>query len=119
MLKICTSISGVREPRPVFSFCFDAPAAIESQAFSLKLPEQFFSLYSPPKTETAFKVSRERLEEDIKFISKMVSLSRTSQINFPTHGHQDRQRVHQSERVPVHPLLYALSSRTSGCSKAS
>ena len=57
-------------------FDFDAFAAIESQAFSLKLPDQFFSLYSPPKTESAFKASRERLEEDITFASKIVRLSR-------------------------------------------
>lgn len=59
---------------PFSSFCSDASVAIESQAFSLKLPEQFFSLYSPPKTDNAFKASRERLEEDIKFASKMVCL---------------------------------------------
>jgi hypothetical protein len=97
----------------------DPPAAIESQAFSLKSPEHFFSLYSPPKTDNAFKASRERLEEDIKFMSKMVRLFFESRTNFPTHERQDRQRLYQSERIPVHPLLYALSSRTAGCSKTS
>lgn len=46
---------------------------IESQAFSLKLPEQFFSIYSPPKGDSAFKASRERLEEDLTFASKMIA----------------------------------------------
>ena len=73
MLRIYTSTSGVRKPRSTVQFYFDTPTAIESQAFSLKLPEQFFSLYSPPKSDNAFKASRERVEEDIKFAAKMVS----------------------------------------------
>ncbi|KAF9647199.1 Sec1-like snare protein [Thelephora ganbajun] len=56
---------------------------IETQAFSLKLPEQFFSLYSPPKTNNAFKGSRERLEEDIKFTSKMIANVCISLNEFP------------------------------------
>lgn len=79
MLETYTPTSGVREPRPLIAVCLDAPTAIESQAFSLKLPEHFFSLYSPPKTDSAFKASRERLEEGIKFMSKMVCPFRTSQ----------------------------------------
>lgn len=110
MLKTYTSISGVREPLSAVGPYFDVLAAIESQAFSLKSPEQFFSLYSPPKTESAFKASRERLEEDIKFTARVVSPSHTPQIDLIAHGHQDRQRVHQSERISIHPVLYALSS---------
>ncbi|KAF9784931.1 Sec1-like protein [Thelephora terrestris] len=56
---------------------------IESQAFSLKLPEHFFSLYSPPKTDSAFKASRERLEEGIKFMSKMIANVCISLNEFP------------------------------------
>ena len=74
MLETYTSTSGVCEPHYLIVVCSNAPTAVESQAFSLKSPEQFFSLYSPPKTDNAFKASRERLEEGIKFMSKMVRL---------------------------------------------
>ncbi|EIN09586.1 Sec1-like snare protein [Punctularia strigosozonata HHB-11173 SS5] len=46
---------------------------IEAQAFSLKLPGMFFSLYSPPRSESAFRTSRDRLEEDLRFISKCIT----------------------------------------------
>ena len=87
MSKIYTSTSGVCEPLSAVGLYFDAPTAIESQAFSLKLPEQFFSLYSPPKTDSAFKASRERLEEDLKFTAKTVSLPCLSEVNSTAHRH--------------------------------
>jgi syntaxin-binding protein 1 len=46
--------------------------AAEAQVFSMKAPELFFSLYSPPKSDNAAKAARDRLEEDIKFASKVV-----------------------------------------------
>ncbi|KAF9480487.1 Sec1-like snare protein [Pholiota conissans] len=46
--------------------------AIEAQAFSLQEPSYFFSMYSPPRTEAAYKLARVRLEEDLRFTSKMI-----------------------------------------------
>lgn len=48
------------------------PLAIEAQMFSLQEPSHFFSTYSPPRTEAAYKPGRARLEEDLRFASRMV-----------------------------------------------
>lgn len=48
-------------------------SATEAQTFSLHEPSMFFSMYSPPRSEAAVKSARERLEEDLRFISKIVS----------------------------------------------
>ena len=40
--------------------------------FSLQEPGHFFSTYSPPRTEAAYKPARARLEEDLRFASRMV-----------------------------------------------
>ncbi|KAJ2914649.1 hypothetical protein MD484_g5748, partial [Candolleomyces efflorescens] len=48
-------------------------AATEAQTFSLDEPSYFFSIYSPPRTEAAFKAARDRLEEDLRFASKMIT----------------------------------------------
>ncbi|KAK7056390.1 syntaxin binding protein 1 [Paramarasmius palmivorus] len=47
--------------------------ALEAQTFSLDLPEHFFSIYSPPRSESAYSEARGRLEEDIRFASKLIS----------------------------------------------
>lgn len=47
--------------------------AIEAQVFSMREPSYFFSMYSPPRTDASFKPARARLEEDLWFMSKMVS----------------------------------------------
>jgi syntaxin-binding protein 1 len=52
--------------------------ATEAQTFALNEPGLFFSLYSPPRTEAAYKAARDRLEEDLMFTSKMVSPSSLS-----------------------------------------
>lgn len=52
-------------------------AALESQAFSVKRPGQFFNAFSPPRSDAAFISARSKLEEELRFTSKMVSL-RTS-----------------------------------------
>jgi hypothetical protein len=44
--------------------------ATEAQAFSLKTPELFFDLYSPPRKELK---ARERLEQILRFAGKRVS----------------------------------------------
>jgi syntaxin-binding protein 1 len=49
------------------------PAA-EAQTFSLQAPEFFFGLYSPPRSDSVFKAARARLEEELRFSSKIVSL---------------------------------------------
>ncbi|KDQ61398.1 hypothetical protein JAAARDRAFT_30828 [Jaapia argillacea MUCL 33604] len=46
---------------------------IESQAFSLKLPHFFFTLYSPPRTESAYPIARARLLSDISFLSRQLA----------------------------------------------
>lgn len=45
---------------------------MEAQTFSLQDPGLFFSLYSPPQSDGSFRLARTRLEEDLKFVSKMV-----------------------------------------------
>ncbi|KAI0642273.1 Sec1-like protein [Trametes meyenii] len=47
--------------------------AIESQAFSLRTPGSFFNIYSPPRSDTSFKPMRDRLDEELRFMSKMIS----------------------------------------------
>ncbi|CAL1714155.1 unnamed protein product [Somion occarium] len=47
--------------------------AIESNTFSLKQPGSFFSIYSPPRSDNAFKASRDHLEEELRFSSKMIA----------------------------------------------
>ncbi|KAF8967661.1 Sec1-like snare protein [Flammula alnicola] len=47
--------------------------AIEAQAFSMQEPSYFFSIYSPPRTESSYKPARTRLEEDLRFTSKMIA----------------------------------------------
>jgi len=48
------------------------PLAMEGQMFSLQEPSHFFSTYSPPRTDAAYKLARARLEEDLRFASRMV-----------------------------------------------
>ncbi|KAF6761496.1 ras opposite [Ephemerocybe angulata] len=47
--------------------------ATEAQTFSLNEPGLFFSIYSPPRTEAAYKGARDRIEEDLRFTSKMIA----------------------------------------------
>ncbi|EPQ56577.1 Sec1-like snare protein [Gloeophyllum trabeum ATCC 11539] len=47
--------------------------AIEAQAFSLKQPGLFFSFFSPPRNESAYKPARARLEEDVRFAAKCIA----------------------------------------------
>lgn len=49
--------------------------AMEAQAFSLDLPELLFSIFSPPRNDTLYRAARDRLEEDIRFASKVVRWS--------------------------------------------
>ncbi|KAK7685678.1 hypothetical protein QCA50_011022 [Cerrena zonata] len=47
--------------------------AIESNSFTLKQPESFFSLFSPPRNDAGFKPARDHLEEQLRFSSKMIA----------------------------------------------
>ncbi|KAK0239011.1 Sec1-like snare protein [Armillaria nabsnona] len=46
---------------------------VEAQTFSLQTPEMFFSIYSPPRHENDYSRARERLEEDLRFTSKIIT----------------------------------------------
>jgi hypothetical protein len=46
--------------------------AIEARTFTIDEPSFFFSIYSPPRQESAAKLARDRLLEDMRFTSKMV-----------------------------------------------
>lgn len=58
-----------------------AKLAIEAQAFSLKMPEQFFGMFSPARSEGTAKAAKDRLEEDVRFVAKSV---RDLHFIFPT-----------------------------------
>ncbi|KAF8906192.1 ras opposite [Gymnopilus junonius] len=75
-------------PEPLFERLTSSPAephlqglkelflnynAIEAQVFSMREPSYFFSMYSPPRTDAAYKPARARLEEDLWFMSKMIA----------------------------------------------
>ncbi|KAH9913550.1 Sec1-like protein [Epithele typhae] len=75
-------------PEPLFQRLMSSPAeprlkalqelfvnfwAIEAQAFSSKTPATFFNLYSAPRSETSFKPWLDRLNEELRFISQMIS----------------------------------------------
>ncbi|KAI1791834.1 Sec1-like protein [Ganoderma leucocontextum] len=47
--------------------------AIEAQAFTVRNPGAFFNIYSPPRSDTSFKAMRDRLDEELRFMSKMIS----------------------------------------------
>ncbi|PPQ62890.1 hypothetical protein CVT24_006288, partial [Panaeolus cyanescens] len=57
--------------------------ALEAQVFSIKEPSYFFSMYSPPRTEAAYRPARLRLEEDMRFASKMIANVCISLNEFP------------------------------------
>ncbi|KAF9454243.1 Sec1-like snare protein [Macrolepiota fuliginosa MF-IS2] len=47
--------------------------AIEAQVFTINEPSFFFSMYSPPRSEGAFRGAKDRLLEDMRFTSKMIT----------------------------------------------
>lgn len=48
---------------------------MEAQAFSLRVPEHFFSMYSPPRSDATARPERDRVEEDIRFVAKSVRIA--------------------------------------------
>lgn len=57
---------------PFVTYNVACSAAVEAQTFSLKLPGSFFNMYSPPRSDSAVRMARDRLEEELRFVSKMV-----------------------------------------------
>ncbi|KAF7365513.1 hypothetical protein MVEN_00424400 [Mycena venus] len=47
--------------------------AAEAQTFSLQAPEFFFGMYSPPRSDSHFKAARARVEEELRFASKVIA----------------------------------------------
>ncbi|KAJ8456753.1 hypothetical protein ONZ51_g11942 [Trametes cubensis] len=47
--------------------------AIEAQAFSVRSPGAFFNMYSPPRNDMLYKPMRDRLDEELRFMSKMIT----------------------------------------------
>ncbi|OSD04764.1 Sec1-like protein [Trametes coccinea BRFM310] len=47
--------------------------AVEAQAFTLRNPGSFFNLYSPPRSDTSFKPMRDRLDEELRYMSRMIA----------------------------------------------
>jgi hypothetical protein len=77
---------------------------MEAQAFSLRVPEHFFSMYCPIRSDATARAERDRLMEDIRFVAKSV---RSVQMLSPppfSHlllahvvWHPDRKRVHHAQ----------------------
>ena len=98
-----------------------APLASEAQVFSLQEPGYFFSMYSPPRTEAAYKPARTRLEEDLRFASRMVrSIESHYWSNFTlSFAFQDNKRLHLSQRISLYPILHAFKPSSIGTVEAS
>ncbi|KAI0306079.1 Sec1-like snare protein [Multifurca ochricompacta] len=94
--------------------------AIEAQAFSLRVPEQFFSMYSPPRSDATARAERDRLEEDIRFVAKSIANVCITLNEFPYiryyvpahHGPLGALRPHESTRAAPRPQENSLRWRT-------
>ncbi|KAF5377779.1 hypothetical protein D9757_008057 [Collybiopsis confluens] len=80
--------------------------AMEARTFSVDTPEQFFSIYSPPRNENGYRAARDRLEEDLRFASKIISnvcitLNENPYIRYYVPGHH----------LPLGPLKPHTSTR--------
>jgi syntaxin-binding protein 1 len=69
--ELYLNFSGAVQARSASSVTY-ALLAVESQLFSLNMPELFFSIFSPPRGEAAARGARDRLEEDLRFVSRVV-----------------------------------------------
>jgi syntaxin-binding protein 1 len=105
-------------------------AAIEQRVFSIRSPAFFFSMYAPHKEvpattftprkaeavqmspmQVAVKGVRERLDNDLRFMAKSVSLIPCT--SFTRLSRElDLKRVCTHEREPTHPILCPLTPRT-------
>ncbi|EKM50683.1 uncharacterized protein PHACADRAFT_264085, partial [Phanerochaete carnosa HHB-10118-sp] len=85
--------------------------ALESQAFSVKRPGQFFNAFSPPRSDATFISARSKLEEELRFTSKMlvnvcVTLNELPYIRyyFPSHHPPlGPLKPHDTTRAPPPP----------------
>ncbi|KIP07104.1 hypothetical protein PHLGIDRAFT_35581 [Phlebiopsis gigantea 11061_1 CR5-6] len=85
--------------------------ALEAQVFSIKRPGAFFTAYSPPRNDAAFRSSRDQLEEELRYASKMlvnicVTVNEDPYIRYylPTHHPPlGPLRPHASTRAPPPP----------------
>lgn len=84
--------------------------AIEAQAFSLQEPSYFFSIYSPPRTEAGYKPARARLEEDLRFASRMVGFAFSRQFYNMLILYEDYKPLYRPQRISIRPISYARSS---------
>ncbi|KAI0284481.1 Sec1-like protein [Russula brevipes] len=80
--------------------------AIEAQAFSLRMPEHFFSMYCPFHSDATARAERDRLEEDIRYVAKSIANVCITLNEFPyiryyvpaNHGPLGALRPHESTR---------------------
>ncbi|KAF8493208.1 Sec1-like protein [Russula emetica] len=94
--------------------------AIESQVFSLHVPEYFFSMYSPPRSDATARAERDRLTEDIRFVAKSIANVCITLNEFPYiryyvpahHGPLGALRPHESTRAVARPPENSLRWRT-------
>ncbi|KAJ6511943.1 Sec1-like snare protein [Mycena vitilis] len=85
--------------------------AAEAQTFSLQAPEFFFGLYSPPRSDAHFKAARARVEEELRFTSKVIAnvcitLNEFPLIRYympPNHPPLGALKPHASTRPPPPP----------------
>ncbi|KAJ6534642.1 Sec1-like snare protein [Mycena vulgaris] len=85
--------------------------ASEAQTFSLQAPELFFGIYSPPRSDSQFKAARDRLEEELRFASKIIAnvcitLNEFPLIRYympPNHPPLGALKPHASTRPPPPP----------------
>ena len=77
------------DPLPLFVSLL----AIEAQAFSLRVPECFFSMYSPVRSDATARADRDRLMEDIRFAAKSV------------------RSIHPNPTLSLSPLLFFAHAR--------
>ncbi|KAI0251793.1 Sec1-like protein [Lactifluus subvellereus] len=94
--------------------------AIEAQAFSLRVPEHFFSMYSPVRSDATARAERDRLEEDIRFVAKSIANVCITLNEFPYiryyvpahHGPLGALRPHESTRAAPRPAESSMRWRT-------
>ncbi|KAJ7117604.1 Sec1-like snare protein [Mycena epipterygia] len=85
--------------------------AAEAQTFSLQAPELFFGIYSPPRSDSQVKAARDRLEEELRFASKIIAnvcitLNEFPFIRYyvpPNHPPLGALKPHASTRPPPPP----------------
>ncbi|KAH9000092.1 Sec1-like protein [Lactarius akahatsu] len=85
--------------------------AMEAQAFSLRVPEHFFSMYSPPRSDATTRAERDRAEEDIRFAAKSIANVCITLNEYPYiryyipahHGPLGALRPHESTRATPRP----------------